>query len=135
LNSITDDFKAPIKTRTTEELLEIAGAPKKWNESALKLPLDELYYRNIDTKQIDQVKLLEKQQIEFDSFVKAKTRFDFFCLNPSHLFISWSEVFMFLFSWEYEKDGFLYKAEIQRKYRPIIILIIIVIITSFIYLF
>jgi len=123
-----EDFKPPIKTRTTEELLAIAGAPKKWNERALKLALDELYNRKVDTKQIDQAKFLEKQQIEFESFIKAKGRFDFFCLNPRHLFISWSEVFIFLFSWEYEKDGFLYKAKIQRKYRPIILLIILAVI-------
>ena len=123
-----DDFKPSIKSRTTEELLEIAGAPKKWNEGALKLALDELYDRKVDTKQINQAKFLEIQQIEFESFIKAKERFDFFCLNSSRLFIDWSEVFMFLFSWEYEKDGFLYKAEIQRKYRPIILLIILVLI-------
>lgn len=125
---MTDNFKPPIKSRTTEELLAIAGAPKKWNERALKLALDELYNRKVDTKEIDQAKFLEKQQIEFESFIKAKERFDFFSYNPRHLFISWSEVFMFLFSWEYEKDGFLYKAEIQRKYRTIIILIILAVI-------
>jgi hypothetical protein len=118
-----DDFKPPIKSRTTEELLAIAGAPKKWNEKALKLALDELYNRKVDTKQIDQAKYIEKRQVEFEFLKKAKERFDFFSYNPRHLFISWSEVFMFLFSWEYEKDGFLYKAKIQRKYRPIILFI------------
>jgi len=125
---MTDDFKPPIKSRTTEELLEIAGAPKKWNERALKLALDELYNRKIDTKQIDQAKYIEKRQVDFEALVKAKKRFDFFCLNPTHLFINWSEIFMFLFSWEYEKDGFLYKAKQQRKYRPIILLIILAVI-------
>ena len=123
-----DNFKPPIKTRTTEELLAIAGAPKKWNPEALKLALDELYNRKVDTKEIDQAKYLEKRQVEFESLKKAKKRFDFFCLNPRHLFINWSEVFMFLFSWEYEKDGFLYKAQIQRKYRPIVILAILILI-------
>jgi hypothetical protein len=122
---MTDDFKPPIKTRTTEELLEIAGAPKKWNERALKLALDELYNRKVDTKQIEQAKYIEKRQVEFESLIKANSRFEFFCLRPHHLFINWSEVFMFLFSWEYEKDGYLWKAKIQRKYRPILLLIII----------
>ena len=62
---MTDDFKPPIKSRTTEELLAIAGAPKKWNERALKLALDELYNRKVDTKHIDQAKHLEQQQVEF----------------------------------------------------------------------
>ena len=123
-----DDFKPPIKSRTTEELLALAGAPKKWNERALKLALDELYKRKVDAKQIDQAKFLEKQQMEFEAFVKAKQRFYFFSYNPRHLFISWGEVFMFLFSWEYEKDGFLYKAKIQRKYRPILLLIILLVV-------
>jgi hypothetical protein len=122
---MTDDFKPPIKTRTTEELLEIAGAPKKWNERALKLALNELYNRKVDTKQIEQAKYIEKRQVEFESLIKANSRFEFFCLRPHHLFINWSEVFMFLFSWEYEKDGYLWKAKIQRKYRPILLLIIL----------
>lgn len=125
---MTDDFKPPIKSRTTEELLAIAGAPKKWNERALKLALDELYNRKVDTKQIDQAKHLEKRQVEFEALKKAKKRFDFFSYNPRHLFINWGEVFMFLFSWEYEKDGFLYKAKIQRKYRPIFLIVILVLI-------
>jgi hypothetical protein len=125
---MTDDFKPPIKTRSTEELLAIAGAPKKWNERALKLALDELYNRKVDTKEIDQAKFLEKQQVEFEAFVKAEQRFNFFSYNPRHLFIDWAEIFMFLFSWEYEKDGFLYKAKIQRKYRPIILIVLLVLI-------
>jgi hypothetical protein len=125
---MTDDFKPPIKTRTTKELLEIAGAPKKWNERALKLAMDELYNRKVDTKQIDQAKYIEKRQVEFESLIKANSRFEFFCLRLHHLFINWSEVFMFLFSWEYEKDGFLYKAKIQRKYRPILLLIILLVV-------
>jgi hypothetical protein len=125
---MTDDFKPPIKTRTTEELLEIAGAPKKWNERALKLALDELYNRKVDTKQIEQAKYIEKRQVEFEALIKANNRFDFFCLRPHHLFINWSEVFMFLFSWEYEKDGFLWKAKIQRKYRPVLLLIILLVV-------
>jgi hypothetical protein len=125
---MTYDFKPPIKTRTTEELLEITGAPKKWNERALKLAMDELYNRKVDTKQIEQAKYIKKRQVEFESLIKANSRFEFFCLRPHHLFINWSEVFMFLFSWEYEKDGFLWKAKIQRKYRTILLLIIFLVV-------
>jgi len=127
---MTDDFKPPIKSRTTKELLVIAGAPKKWNERALKLALDELYNGKVDTQLIDQAKYVEKRQVEFEFFIKAKAKFDLFCLNPSRLFINWSEVFMFLFSWEYEKDGFLYKGKVQRKYIPIILILILTLIIS-----
>jgi hypothetical protein len=125
---MTDDFKPPIKSRTTEELLEIAGAPKKWNERALKLALDELYNRKVDSKLIEQAKYTEKFLVEFESLIKANSQFEFFCLRPHHLFINWSEIFMFLFSWEYESDGFSHKAKQQRKYRPIILLIILAVI-------
>jgi hypothetical protein len=64
----------------------------------LKLALDELYKRKVDAKQIDQAKFLEKQQMEFEAQIKADSRFEFFCFRPHHLFINWSEVFMFLFS-------------------------------------
>lgn len=123
-----DDFKPPIKTRSTQELLAIAGAPKKWNERALKLALDELYNRKVDSKLIEQAKYTEKFLVEFESLIRADSRFEFFCLRPHHLFIRWSEIFMFLFSWEYEKDGFLYKAKIQRKYRPITLFVVLALI-------
>jgi hypothetical protein len=112
---MTDDFKPPIKSRTTEELLEIAGAPKKWNERALKLALDELYNRKVDSKLIEQAKHTEKFLVEFESLIKADSRFEFFCLRPHHLFINWSEVFMFLFSWEYEKDVFYIKLKYKQS--------------------
>jgi hypothetical protein len=125
-----DDFKPPIKTRTTEELLEIAGAPKKWNERALKLALDELYNRKVDTKQIDQAKYIEKRQLQFENLKKAKESYTFldFIFEPA------SNFFEILFSWELEEEGYILKAKQQRKYRPIIISIIIVIIISFFFL-
>jgi hypothetical protein len=126
-----DDFKPPIKSRTTEELLEIAGAPKKWNERALKLTLNELYNRKVGTKQIDQAKYIEKRQVQFENLKKANESYTFldFIFEPA------SNFFEILFSWELKKDGFILKAKQQRKYRPIIILIIMVTIISFLFLF
>jgi hypothetical protein len=126
-----DDFKPSIKSRTTEELLEIAGAPKKWNERALKLALDELYNRKVGTKQIDQAKYIEKRQVQFENLKKANESYTFldFIFEPA------SNFFEILFSWELKKDGFILKAKQQRKYRPIIILIIMVTIISFLFLF
>lgn len=127
---MTDDFKPPIKSRSTEDLLKIVGAPKKWNPMALKLAENELYYRKIDSKKIQQAKYLEAKKDRIETSKIANENFSFFCLDPTSLFINWSEIFMFLFSWEYEKDGFLKKAKIQRKYRPIIILLILTLIVS-----
>lgn len=126
-----NDFKPTIKSRTTEELLAIAGAPKKWNERALKLALEELYNRKVGTKQIDQAKYIEKQQVQFENLKKANESYTFldFIFEPA------SNFFEILFSWELKKDGFILKAKQQRKYRPIIILIIMVTIISFLFLF
>lgn len=123
---MTDDFKPPIKLRSTEELLQIVSSPKKWNPIALKLAEIELYNRKIDLKKIDQAKYLEAKKDRIETFKIENENFCFFSINPFHLFIDWSEVFMFLFSWEYKKDGFLKKAEIQKKYRPIVIFILII---------
>jgi hypothetical protein len=123
-----DDFKPPIKSRSTENLLKIVGAPKKWNPIALKLAENELYDRKVDSKKIDQAKYLENKRERIKTSKIANENFSFFCLDPTSLFIDWGEIFMFLFSWEYEKDGFLKKTKIQRKYRPQILLVILAII-------
>ena len=123
-----DDFKPPIKSRSTEDLLKIVGAPKKWNPIALKLAEIELYNRKVDSKKIEHAKYLEAKKDRIETSHFANESFSFFTINPFRLFIDWSEIFMFLFSWEYEKDGFLKKARIQRKYRPIILFIILAII-------
>jgi hypothetical protein len=49
---MTDDFKPPIKLRSTEELLQIVSSPKKWNPIALKLAEIELYNRKVDLKKL-----------------------------------------------------------------------------------
>jgi hypothetical protein len=50
---MTDNFKPPIKSRTTSELLKIAGSPKKWNPDALTLAKIELSNRGVETKEIN----------------------------------------------------------------------------------
>lgn len=123
-----DDFKPPIKSRSTKDLLKIVSAPKKWNPIALKLAENELYERKVDSNKIEQAKNVEVIKDSFEASKIANESFNFFTLDPFHLFIDWVEIFMFLFSWEYEKDGFLKKARIQRKYRPILLFIILAII-------
>lgn len=129
-----DDFKPPIKSRSTKDLLLIVGAPKKWNPRALKLAENELNLRKIDRKRIEHAKYIETKKEAFEANKFANESFHFFSLDPSALFINWGEVLMFLFSWEYEKDGFLKKARIQRKYRPIaLVMIIVIIIYTFVF--
>lgn len=123
-----DDFKPPINSRSTDDLLKIVGCPKKWNSKAVTLAKNELYNRKIDLHLIDEAKSIAKKEEMILAEKKANKRFDFFTLDPFSFFINWPEVFVFLFSWEFEKDGYLYKAKMQRKYRPIIIISILLII-------
>ena len=71
-----DDFKPPIKSRSTEDLLQIVGAPKKWNPIALKLAEIELYNRKVDSKKIDQAKYLEAKKDRIENFKIAKLFYD-----------------------------------------------------------
>lgn len=123
-----DEFKPPIKSRSTEDLILIAAEPNKWRPTAVKLAMEELSNRNINPERIEEKKIFCEATKNFKQQMKADQNFSFFSLNPRLLFIDWAEIFMFLFSWEYEKDGFLKKAKIQRKYRPILLMVILVLI-------
>lgn len=123
-----DDFKTPIKSRSTEDLILIAAEPKKWQPRVVKLAIDELSNRNVNPERIEEKRIFCESTENFNQQIKAEQNFSFFSLDPRFLFIDWAEIFMFLFSWEYEEDGFLKKAEIQRKYRPIILMVILAII-------
>ncbi len=45
-----DDFKPKIKDRTTDELIQIAGSPDKWNDKAVFLATNELKKRKVPKK-------------------------------------------------------------------------------------
>lgn len=118
---MTDDFKPPIKTRTTEELLQIAGAPKKWNEKALKLALNELYTRKVDTSLIEEAKNAEKQKTELEILKRATKSYQIsdFILKPK------STLFELIFTWELKKDGYILKAKQQKTFRIALGIIIV----------
>lgn len=59
---MTDDFTPPIKTRVTDELLQIVGAPDKWNPKAVHLANKELANRNVNSKKIETAKYLSKKK-------------------------------------------------------------------------
>jgi len=110
---MTDDFKPPIKTRTTKELLAIAGAPKKWNSRAYKLAIDELYNRKVDSKLIAQSKYLEKKKENLEVLKMAKESYTIF----DFLFNFGGTLIEIIFAWNLEKEGYLRKAEQQKKFR------------------
>lgn len=114
-----DNFKPPIKSRTTKDLLTIVAAPKKWNERAIKLAFDELYYRKVDTRLIEQAQNIEKHNIESEALKKAKKGYHLldFILRPT------STLFELLFTWELKKDGYVLKAKQQKTFRIALIVI------------
>jgi len=117
---MTDNFNPPIKSRTTKELLEIAGAPKKWNPRALKLATDELYNRKVDTSLIEEAQKTENQKIELEILKKATKSYQIsdFILKPK------STLFELLFTWELKKDGYILKAKQQKTFRITLCIII-----------
>ena len=68
---MTDEFKPPIKERTTEELLKIVGAPEKWNSKAVRLATNELSNRKVETKKIETAKYLSRKRDKIDKQIKA----------------------------------------------------------------
>jgi len=106
-----DDFKPPIQSRTTKELLEIVGAPKKWNPRAVNLANNELVNRGIEQKKIETAKYLNKKKERLKRNAKANEGYHVldFVFNPLPTLIE------LLFSWELKKDGFNRKAK-QQKY-------------------
>ncbi len=106
-----DDFKPSIKERTTEELLKIVGASKKWNPKAVELAKKELAIRKVDTKKIKTAKYLADKKEKTNTQNKAKEGYHIidFIFDPLPNLIE------ILFSWELKKDGFLRKSK-QQKY-------------------
>jgi hypothetical protein len=116
-----DNFKPPIKTRSTQELLNIVGSPKKWNRDALYLAKYELKNRNIDTSEIDYAIELANEQEEEEVLKKANKSYqitDFF-LKPK------KTIFELLFTWELKKDGYLLKAKQQNTFRVTLVIVIL----------
>ena len=126
---MTDEFTPPIKERTTEELLKIAGAPEKWNPKAVRLATNELANRKVEPKKIETAKYLSKKRDKVEKNIKAKESYHVcdFILNP------FPTLFEIIFSWELKKDGFPRKAK-QQKYFRIAIGIIILICVVYSYL-
>jgi len=123
-----DNFKPPIKSRTTPELLEIVGSPKKWNPEALRLAKYELSNRNIDTSEIENEINLANKKEEEERLRKANKSYQIsdFIFKPK------STLFELLFTWELKKDGYLLKAKQQNTFRITLIIILLVYLISFI---
>ena len=118
------DFKPPIATRTTKELLKIVGAVEKWNSQAVEQARDELKIRNVSEDQIRHAEYLSKKADKYEDLKKAKESYNVcdFIFEPA------GTIFEVLFSWELKKDGFLRKAEQQKRIRLALGLLILALI-------
>jgi len=118
---MTDDFTPPIKSRATDELLQIVGAPDKWNPKAVHLANNELISRNVESKKIETAKYLSKKRDRIEKKKMANESYHIcdFILSP------FPTLFEIIFSWELKKDGFDRKARQQKYFRIIIGLIIL----------
>lgn len=115
------DFRPPIKTRTTEDLLMIAAAPDKWQPETVELAKEELRLRDVPESQIADARYFLEKVDKLGDLRRAKesyTVFDF-------IFEPFNTIFEILISWELEKDGYLRKARQQRVIRPVLILLIL----------
>jgi hypothetical protein len=126
---LTDKFTPPIKERKIEELLEIVGAPDKWNPKAVRLAKNELIARKVDLKKIETARYLSKKRDKVEKKIKVNESYHVcdFILNP------FPTLFEIIFSWELKKDGFPRKAR-QQKYFRIVIGIITLICIGYTYI-
>ncbi|MCL6273287.1 hypothetical protein M3P19_04660 [Muricauda sp. 2012CJ35-5] len=116
-----DDFTPPIKSRTTDELLEILGAPDKWNPLAVRLATNELALRDVPPKKIETAQYLSKKRDRIEKKRLADESYHIcdFIFRPI------PTLFEIIFSWELKKDGFDRKAKQQKYFRVIIALIVL----------
>ena len=115
------EFKPPIAERTTEQLLSIIGSPENWNESAVNQASNELTKREIPENRIKHAKYLSKKLLKIEELKRAKEAYSVgdFIDSP---FLTFLEI---LISWELKRNGFIRKAEQQKWFRLIFILLII----------
>ena len=118
------DFKPPIATRTTKELLKIVGTVEKWNNEAVEQAKVELKLRNVPQDQIRHAEYLSKKADKFEELKRAKESYSV----RDFIFEPVQTIFEVLVSWELKKDGFLKKAEQQRRLRIIFGLLVLLVI-------
>jgi len=118
---MNQEFHPPIAERTTKDLLVIIGQEDDWQPLAVRLAKEELKRRGVEEALFDHAKYIERKRLKLQSLRKAKKRFticDFLC-SPL------GTCFQLTFLWEYEKDGYLKKAQQQKKFRIILFIAIV----------
>ncbi len=125
---MTDEFKPPIKERSTNQLLDIVCEPKKWNERAVMLAQNELANRNVSRETIQQKTkqkiYIANKEIKVENLRKAKEKYDLldFIFSLDDVLI---EV---LFTWDLKKQGYTKKAKQQKTILCVLAIVISILI-------
>lgn len=77
------------------------------------MAIDELYNRKVDLKLINQAKYIETKKENLEVLKKAKESYDI----TDFIFNLGGTLIEIIFSWDLEKEGYLRKAEQQKKFR------------------
>lgn len=118
------NINPPIKERTTQALLLIAGAPEEWRKEVVDQALLELEERKVDRKRIVHAQHLFKRKGQLKALKKAKESFSIgdFIFEPVPSLIE------ILFYWEYKKEGYLTKARQQKQVRIVLLIVFLIVI-------
>lgn len=125
-----DEFKPPIKERSTNQLLDIVCEPKRWNEKAVFLAQIELANRNV-TKETIQQKTKQKiylnnKILKIEKVRKAKEKYDLF----DFIFLIDEVLIEVLFTWDFKKQGYTKKAEQQKTILCVFAIIVSILIVA-----
>jgi len=96
-------------------LLKIVGAVEQWNIEAVEQARAELKLRNVPQSQILHAEYLSKKADKYEELKRAKESYSI----GDFIFEPFTTIFEILVSWELKKDGFLKKAEQQKRLRII----------------
>ncbi len=121
---MSQNFQPPIEERKTRDLLVIIGQEEHWQPLAVELAKAELKRRGYPDESFHHAKYLEAKRLRLEALRKAKTGFTFcdFLCNPL------ITILQLTFLWEFEKDGFHRKASQQRKFRVILLFMVILLV-------
>jgi hypothetical protein len=114
-------FYPPIHKRPPKDLLLIIAQEEDWHPEAVKQARAELVRRNIGEQHIAHARYLEKKRLRLIALRKEKDYFS--CCEI--MFSPITTLFQLTFLWEFKKDGYLRKAEQQKKFRVLIVVFLI----------
>jgi len=121
------EYKPPIESRSTFELLEIVGNEKEWQIDATKKAYKELKKRKVKSAVINQFKIDNEEYKKYLKEEMAKESYKII----DFIFEPFSFVFVLFFQWELKRDGYFRKARQLMRIRLVVLVLILWIILYF----